>query len=275
MTQQNCLVTRVLAFTGLFLSALSTAVIAHETWLLPESFEPEAGAPTTLLMTSGMAFPALDSGISPVRIKEAVLSQNGERSLLVAAGGRVNALELSAAPESGAACAWVVLRPRILEIKVDAVAHYLEEIGADEAVWTAWEAQPEPRQWRESYSKLSRTYLRSAGESDGKACWTDQSIGRFEILPLGDPTSLAAGDTLEFQLLFDDEPLARQAVGLVRAGDAPNALVHSNAEGILTLSFASDGQYMIYATNLRPVAGDDFNWQSDFTTLTLQVGSMQ
>jgi uncharacterized GH25 family protein len=275
MTQQNCLVSRMLAITGLFLSAFSTGVIAHETWLLPESFDPEAGASATLLMTSGMAFPALDSGISPVRIKEAVLSQNGERSLLVPAGGRVNALELSAAPKAGTACAWVVLNPRILEIKADAVAHYLEEIGAGDAVWTAWEAQPEPRQWRESYSKLARTYLRGAGESGGEACWTDKSIGRFEILPLADPTSLAAGDTLQLQLLFDDEPLARQAVGLVRAGDAPNALAHSNAEGILTLSFASAGQYMIYATNLRAVAGDGFNWQSDFTTLTLQVGSTQ
>ena len=264
---------------------LSPWALAHETWLLPETFQPAADEPTTILMTSGMAFPALGSGISSVRIKEAVLSQSGERSAMVPVGSSIGALQLSAVPGTGTgtACAWVALDPRILNIKEDAVAHYLEEVGADDTVWAAWEAQAEPRQWQESYTKLARTYLRAGGvnygnndgDNQGEDCWTDQSDTRFDILPTQDPGTLSAGDRLSLQLLFDGEPLANQAVGLIRAGDDPGELVRSNTDGTLTLEFAEGGNYMVFATKLWPGKGEGFNWESNFVTLTFMVKDKQ
>lgn len=267
------------AYTGACL-LLAQHLAAHETWLLPESFEPRADSGVTLYMTSGMAFPRFDSGISASRIVEAVLSQNGRRDLLVPKDTRAGALELLATTEVGTACAWVALSPRILEIKPDAVAHYLKEIGAGDDVWAAWEAQGEPKYWKESYSKLARTYLHSgkdeaanpAGTRDTTPCWADQSSSRFEILPLADPSALKEGDKLMLQLLFDGKPLINQAVGLMKEGDEPNALEMSDANGRLNLSVDEAGRYMVYATHLRPQMGDGFNWESNFVTLTLQVG---
>ncbi|WOJ97326.1 DUF4198 domain-containing protein [Congregibacter brevis] len=247
---------------------------AHETWLLPDTFQPEADAQLTLSMTSGMAFPTFDSGISASRIKEAVVSQNGKRDLLVPVDTRGGALELIATPGAGTACAWVALAPRILEIKPKAVAHYLEEIGAEESVWEAWDAQPEPKYWKESYSKLARTYLQSTPstpESEDAMCWTDQSVSRFEILPLADPTSLEAGESLQLQVFFDGEPLANQSVGLWQEGDETGVLARSNGDGQLTIVFEGSGRHMIYATHLRPKIGEGFNWESDFVTLTVMV----
>lgn len=266
-------VAHALAAAGMI---LATPLFAHETWLMPDSFHPAANSSVSLSMTSGMAFPALGSGITRSRIQEAVLSQNGDRRPLVPEEATSKALELVATPDPGVACAWVSLKPRILEIKPDAVAHYLEEIGATESVWAAWNNQAEPKFWKESYSKLARSYLHSPGDSamgsSDAACWTDKSTSRLEILPLSNPTALSAGDDLTLRVLLDGEPLAGQAVGLLQEGSEPNVLKRSGANGELTLSFAGNGRHMIYATNLRPQSGDDFNWQSNFVTLTLQVG---
>jgi hypothetical protein len=251
-------------------AALSGAQ-AHETWLLPRDFTPAVGEATSLVMTSGMAFPELNAGIDPRRISEAVLVQDGERYSLVPAGMTEAALELTTSLREGDACAWVGLRPRILEIEADGVAHYLEEIGASDANLSAWAEQPEPRTWRESYAKVARTYLRSEpATSLGRPCWTAQSDARFDILPTSNPSVLRAGDAIEVQVLFDGQPLAGQAVGLMHEGEK-EPLQRSNAEGVVRFTFGAAGSYMIFATHLRPQQGDDFNWESDFVTLTLDV----
>lgn len=256
----------------LFLMSVSASLRAHETWLLAEDFRPPAGASAEFTMSSGMAFPAPGSGIDRRRIAEAALAQGGERRNLIPAGAREDVLVLSGVPEAGTACAWVRLNPRILEIP-DAtdVEHYLDEIGAPDAVWTAWRGDRGEELWRESYSKLARTYLKASGGDSAGSCIGEVSDARFEILPLGDPTELEIGDALELQVLFDGAPLAGQAVGFIREGEEHAALRRSDEAGRVSLPITGDGRHMIYATNLRPATGADFNWESDFTTLTFRV----
>jgi len=248
--------------------------LAHETWLLAEDFEPPAGASIRFFMTSGMGFPAEGSGIDRRRIEEAVLLQDETRHRLVPAGGTEGALILTGIPEPGLACAWVRLKPRILEIPDAAdVEHYLEEIGAPEAVWSAWRDSGGDTLWRESYSKLARTYLHSTPAVRDQSCLGAESSARFDLLPAVDPTTLAPGDPLEVSVYFDGEPLSGQAIGFLREGGEPQALVRSDKDGRVTLMTEGTGRYMIYATNLRPVTGKDFNWESDFATLTFEVSA--
>ena len=262
---------------GLLLGGAASLAGAHETWLLPEDFAPPAGESVAFMLTSGMGFPGLGSGVDRRRIEEAVLLQGDDEQSLVPAGGREGALELSGIPGIGVACAWVRLRARVLEIEAaEDVEHYLEEIGAPEAVWSAWRESRGTVVWRESYSKLARSYLAGAGdetmEAPSDACWNAPSGARFDILPTSDPAALEAGNSLELRLIFDGEPLAGQAVALVREGGKPGPLLRSDASGRVTVALEGPGRHMIYGTNLRRTEGDDFSWESDFTTLTFSVG---
>ena len=255
---------------GLFAAPLA----AHETWLLPETFAAPAGQSLEFTLTSGMAFPALGSGIDRRRINDAVLFQDGDAQAMVPVGGREGALEVSAIPASGVACAWVRLQPRVLAIdSPEEVEHYLEEIGAPEQIWTAWRTGRGEIAWRESYSKLARSYLTGSGEGRPQPCWDEASGARFDILPLADPTALQPGDRLELQVFFDGEPVADQAVGVMREGDEAGAMLRSDGRGRVTVTTAGRGRHMIYATNLRRVDGDGFRWESDFTTLTFEVNA--
>ncbi len=252
---------------------------AHETWLLPSSAEIAPGETVEFVMTSGMGFPALGSGIDRSRIVDAVLMQGAERQSLVPSNAFEDALELSAVPGPGLACSWVQLRPRVLEIpEKDSVEHYLEEIGADDKLYEAWRSQGADSLWRESYGKLARNYLAvglavgDESDASGNSCIGEVSAARFDILPLSDPTSLSIGDTLEVQLLFDGEPLVGQSIGLQIEGASPAELVRSDAEGRVRVTLNGTGLHMIYATHLRPApAGEDFNWESDFVTLSFNV----
>ena len=264
------------AALGVLLSGgLVAGALAHETWLLPRSFIVAPGESAEMEMSSGMGFPDPGSGVDQTRIIEAVVLQHGERQSLVPSRALPGALELTAVPEAGLACAWVQVRPRVLEIEeADSVEHYLDEIGAPASVREAWaEGDGE---WRESYGKVARTYLRAESPEQpsppsSSACWATKTSARFDVLPMTDPTSLAAGDELQLQVFFDGAPLAGQAIGFVREGEAPRALTRSDSEGRLSLAIEGPGRHMIYATQLRPAEGDDYNWESDFITLTFEV----
>jgi hypothetical protein len=259
------------ACVGIALSGATAQ--AHETWMLPQTFEPEAGSSVELVITSGMGFPALGSGIDRNRVIDAVVVQGKDRQALVPSRDREGGLELTAVPEPGLACAWVRLRQRILQIdEASDVEHYIDEIGIPDSLRDAWMA--DGRLWRESYSKVARSYFRAGGTAGSDACISETTSARFDILPLTDPTALAAGDTLELQVLFDGRPLAGQAVGVMREGADAMPLMRSGDDGRLALNFEGSGRHMIYATNLRQVKdGGDFNWESDFITLTFEVAA--
>lgn len=253
---------------------------AHETWLLPERFTAPAAGAARFTMTSGMGFPEPGSAITAERITEAQFVQGGTAQALQPGDATAGVLHLTASSEGGTACAWVSLHPRVLQIDSEqSVEHYLEEIGAPESVWSAWRDTREQGVWRESYSKLARSYLAAAVPTVGPAsagegaCWRAPSAARFDILPLADPTGLQPGDSLELQLLFDGEPLAGQAVGLVREGEPAQTLLRSDANGRISITPGAAGSHMIYATHLRPVEAEDFAWESDFVTLTFRVNA--
>lgn len=264
---------RAVAGVGAALLALSAPGGAHETWLLPTDSAPPDNRSVEFTLTSGMRFPEPGSGIDPVRIVDATLLQDGDAQALVPTRTREGALELTAKRSSGVACGWVSLRPRVLTFESDDdVTHYLEEVGAPQSVWDAWRRVRGRVVWRESYSKLARTYLAGRSGTTAEPCWNVRAGARFDIVPLSDPTTLSAGDTLQLQVLFDDEPLAGQAIGFVREGARPETLVRSDDKGRVTLTMTAPGRHMVYATNLRRVDNDAYAWESDFTTLTFLVG---
>jgi hypothetical protein len=51
--------------------SFTTAVLAHDTWLIPQSFAVMPNATVKLDLTSGMAFPKLETSIKPARLDRA------------------------------------------------------------------------------------------------------------------------------------------------------------------------------------------------------------
>src|SRR5262245_53489676 len=147
---------RVPPLVALAFVASAAVAGAHDTWRLPRKAAPGARASVTLDLTSGMAFPGLESAIDANRVRRAGLRVAGRETALSSRKG-AKALGLAATRAGeGVAVAWVELHPRLLELTRAQVEEYLEEIGEGERIGPEWARRPEPKRWRETYRKLAK-----------------------------------------------------------------------------------------------------------------------
>lgn len=259
--------------TSLLIIALASCALAHDTWLIPDRFAVERDSIVTLDLTSGMAFPALDTSIKPERVDRALCRLAGRKSELTDYSPAPKSLLFKARlSESGVATVWVELKPRSLELTARLVKEYLDEICAPDDIRQQWVNAKRPRRWREVYTKHSKTFVR-AGQAQSDRSWAEPVGMKLEIVPDKDPTSLRVGDELAVRVLKNGAPLAGVSVGTVSAGDAKGKIQKTDAEGRATFRLDRRGHWLIRVTELRKSSQTGIDWESDFTTLTLHVDS--
>jgi uncharacterized GH25 family protein len=257
------------AATVLFASA--TAVVhAHDTWLSgPAVVAPGATAPFDL--TSSGAFPAPEHAIEVARVERSSCRVGGQDVALTVGARGKQALRLTARPTlAGVVACGLALGPRTLDLKPKDVAHYLEEIGASRTIGPKWEAMPAPRKWRETYVKHAKAFTR-VGDADAPDLSAREPLGLgLEIVPLADPTRLRSGATLEVRLLKAGQPLAGLAMRASHSG-RPAAFATTDEDGRASFMLDGQGPWLLAATDLRPSTARPSEWDSDFTTLYLNV----
>jgi len=246
-------------------------VFAHDTWLLAQRSEVQPGASATLDLTSGMAFPALDYAIKANRVARASVRLAGKTSPVKTRKSAAHSLRFSAPlPEPGIATICVELAPKMLELTPPKVKEYLDEIAASAEIRQAWETAAQPRHWREEYTKHAKTFVR-VGQPSADRSWAEPAGMTLEIVPEKDPTALHSGDELPVRVLRQGKPFPSFPVGLVREGDPHDTVLRTDAEGRATFRLDRAGRWLLRGTDLRRSTKPSLEWESDFTTLTIQV----
>lgn len=261
-----------LSAVSMLIAALCSCALGHDTWLIPDRFAVARDSVVNLDLTSGMAFPALETSIKPDRI---------DRALCRLAGRTFELKDYSPAPKSllfkaqlsepGIATMCVELKSRALVLTARLVNEYLDEIGAPDSIRQQWASAKKPRRWREEYTKHSKTFVR-VGDPQSDRSWADPVGMQLEIVPEKDPTTLRPGDELALLVLKNGAPLAGIAVGIVSAGDAKGKIHKTGADGRAMLRLDRAGRWLVRVTELRKSSKAGIDWESDFTTLTFQVG---
>lgn len=250
---------------------LRTPAGAHDTWLIPDRFDVSPKTSVTLDLTSGMAFPALD--VAPKR--ERVGNGSGR-----VAGRTFEITNISAAPNSlqfkteltepGIATFWVKLPPRSIELKPEQVKEYMDEVSAPEALRKQW-AEMEPKRWRESYTKHPKTIVR-VGDQKSDQSWKEPAGMFLEIVPEKDPTVLRAGDDFSVRVLKNGASFADFALNAVSAGETKGETRTTDAAGRVTFRLSKAGRWLFRGTDIRKSNLPEADYESDFATLTLEVG---
>ena len=94
-----------------------------------------------------------------------------------------------------------------------------------------------------------------------------------EVVPLMNPSSVNVGDTMDFLLLFDNQP-APNAVALAKDPDDSENKIHlkSSEKGIISIPITKSGEWWISYIQCRPMNGEDnidyMNWM---TSLTFEI----
>jgi len=217
-----------------------------------------------------MEFPKPDYAILPKRIAEAHARVAGQPLVFKVLGREAHSLHFQiSSPPPGIVTAWIRLLPKTLKLSPAKVAEYFTEIDATPAVRDTWKAWKNFGPWKETYTKCAKTFLR-VGDGGNDESWKAAVGLPMEILPSANPTNLKVGDKAEFQLLEEGEPLADIALGLITEGNNKRIFVATDKTGHATVAFNKFGRTLIFAVHLRPRA--DHEWQSNFTTLTLDIG---
>ena len=252
----------------LFAILAAVAVSAHDTWLTPRQFRGGPGTRVRLDLTSGMAFPHLDTSIKPDRIDVARFRQDGKIQELDDWKSGPKSLVLSALfKETGLATCWVELKPRQLELTPTQVEEYFTEIGASVDVRQTWQKMRSPKRWREVYVKHAKTFV-TVGNNETERSWNEPVGMSLEIVPDKNPFTLRAGDDLPVRVLKNGVPFANFPVGIVFEGETQGQIRSTDTDGRVVFRLAKQGRYLLRGTDLRPSTKPDLEWESDFTTLT-------
>ena len=252
----------------------SGLAIAHDTWFRTEP--PERPRQTLLALGTGNRFPVQEIGVG-----EQYLRRHGCRN----ADGADVALEpLRDAPAAlilnvdsrraaGAALTcWAELEPFEVELDLEKVPLYLNEINAPPAVREAWAGMhARGLAWKERYTKHARIELPGARSQVRPAAPTTTGMGMDVLLEDG-PRPIRAGDALSFQVLRDGTPLAGFAVEL-RGDRSPVGLWNKTDEqGRVRFRAPLPGQWVLRGTDLRVSDNKNYNWESRFVTLAFEIG---
>jgi uncharacterized GH25 family protein len=261
-----------IAATLLLTIALAASSLAHDTWLIPDRFVVARDTLVLLDLTSGMAFPALETSIKPERLERALCRVAGHTFEVTAFSPASKSLRFKARlVEPGVATFWVELKPRSLQLTADKVQEYIDEIDAPRAIREAWANARRPRRWREVYTKHSKTFVR-VGELPSPRSWAEPVGMRLEIVPERDPTALRVGDEFPVRVFKDGAPMAGFPLGIVFEGSSKGRIEKTNAEGRVTFRLDRKGRCLLRGTDLRKASQAGVDWESDFTTMTIRIG---
>ena len=254
------------------ISGFALSASAHETWLQPERFAATPGATLTFGLTSADGFNGFDTAIKSERIARVLGRLGGTTIAMSPPVERDKALQFSATfPRPGIAVIGVELKPRVLELSSDNIEHYFREIHADDAMRAVWAALPEPHRWRESYVKTSKSFVRVGEPATAERAWAEPLGLRLEIVPERDPTALRVGDELPVRVLRGGEPLGGFVIAFVSAGETREHVVATDAHGRASAALDTAGAWLVHGTDLRRAAGPDLEWESDFSTMVVEV----
>jgi len=223
-----------------------------------------------------MAFPALETGSKRERV---------EAAFCRLAGRTFDIADISAEPkslvfktelqETGVATFWVKLPPKSIELKPEQVQEYLEEINAPAELRKRWAETKEPKHWRELYSKHTKTFVRVGEPPRADRSWSEPVGTALEIIPEKDPTALRAGDDLPVQVLKSGAPFADFALNALAADESKGETRRTDTAGRVTFRLSKAGRWLFRGTDVRNSSRPEADYESDFTTLTLEVAQKQ
>ncbi len=245
---------------------------AHDTWVSPSAYSSATGKPVIFALTSGMKFPALETGPKPERIAKAGFCSAAEKGEIKDLTGAEEALRgtLSFA-EAGIVTVWFEARPRELDLTDEQVVEYLDEIHAPAAIRETWEKQKGRQKWKETYIKCAKTAV-AVGDGAGDKTWSEPVGMALEIVPLTNPVTAKAGQGFSLKLLRDGQPVPQASIALVEEGHENRVFQVTDADGLATFTPTKAGQYLFTCVILEP-AGKNSIWKSRFTTFTFQAKS--
>lgn len=264
---------------AVLLVAGSTALSAHDFFLVPGALSFPSGNDVEILAQSSSRFPTSAGAIAFARVSRAVMIGSEGETPLTNMSHRGTSLVLRSRPESNG--------QRL--VAVDLVSRSARQTPAGFVHWLKLEGAGDAAERIAAGTRLNG--LDSITRTDTKHAKTIIEVGRggprsfsrrsgqmIEFVPARDPSSLRAGDTLRVRILFKDAPLAGISVhasvpapeDTTQKGE-PDIHLVTDAQGELSLPVRKTGLWLIRTIHVLEASRG--NWETHWASLVFTAGT--
>ena len=236
------------------------ASLAHDFFLLPESFVTPSGDSIRLSATVSGKFPTREITVSPDRIAELRVESAAGAGKAQVLQASEKALDLQA-QVGGAGMAVVAarLQPREVDYGEDRI----------DLIMTEYEIAPEMKQAVADLAKPRNLKVTSRRFAKALICVASCSDGSAALRPVGFDLEFVASGRVEreFRLLAAGRPLPDYPVAVATA-DGKRAHIRTGPDGAISVVGGPNGAVMLFAARLGPPAASNGRFTLDLTSLT-------
>lgn len=262
--------------------ALPPESVAHDLWMVPKPWIVGPGQPSQLDLVSGMKFPAPDleeDAYTAEQVARAVIrGPNGSHGLTKprVVEGSLRYETSLAAP--GLYCSAAKTNPTFASYSAQEFEEYLEEVDFEKAAKERHRLGETALAGKEFYTQYAVTIFRM-GDAQ-KSATSEPPLCRpegqeLEILLDSDPTLLAAGDSVGFQVVYEGQPTPGAVVRVMADGDEEARFtLKTDEKGRAQYTPESPGAWAIMTGWMqRRSDRAQADWDSHWASLTFAIPS--
>jgi len=240
---------------------VSSPALAHDFWIEPSAFTPEAHALVTLKLWVGEHLGGESLPRNESQIEWFTAIRGGVESPVLGFDGSDPAGILRPQAPGGLLIAYRSLRS---PVTLDPA-----KFGA----YLAKEGLPPVPAGPEVFSRCAKSLLAVGGRGDPG--FTKPVGLTLELVPETDPYTLGPGAALTVRLLYLGKPLPGALVMALDATDAESPQqVRTGPDGRATFTLKRSGAWLIKAVHMIPARGDTgAKWESFWASLTFAIPS--
>jgi hypothetical protein len=251
---------------------LCAGLTAHDLYLRPKSFRPDAGAPLRIEYHNGDAFPASQVSTKIERLRDAKILPGDVPLSNLRIEGMATVADGVAPKQPGNFTIVSRTIPNFIELEAPKFEEYLRHEGIDHAL--AWRKQNSQsgKPGREIYSK----YAKAIGFVGKPSVDFSRPAGlAIEFIPLSNPYELSAGKTLPVRLLFRGHPAPNQpieAANFFEGKVTVTTIGRTNANGEVHIPLGRPGLWKLNTVLMeRRADTKEADWESFWASLTFEL----
>lgn len=243
---------------------VARAALAHDFWIEPSTFRPQAGELVTVGLRVGQQFVGDAVARDSQLIERFTFADAGGERPIGGIEGRDPAGYLRLEQQQAAVIVYRS-RPKFLELPPEKFEQYLRDEGLERVIADRARRGESARPSREIYSRCAKSLL----NSDRSARLFRRALGlRFEIVP----EDGVGADRMVFRLLYESHPLeGALVVAMHRDDPALRLSIRSDRNGRVKFHLPRNGVWLIKSVHMvRAPAVSNADWESLWASLTFE-----
>jgi uncharacterized GH25 family protein len=263
----------ILRRCGWLMAALvlsSGSLAAHDMWIEPTAFLPDAGKIIGLRLRVGQDFLGDPLPHNSALIEQFVsVDSTGRKPVVGRDGADPAGLVRVATP--GLLIIGYKSNPSPITLPAAKFNQYLQEEGLDAIADLRARRNQTNSDAREIFSRCAKSLVLSGIPNDTEA---DRALGfPLELVTLKNPYTLRAGQDLPVSLTYEGHPLSGAlVVAMNHLNPAAKLMGRTDKNGRVTFKLPEGGMWLIKAVHMIPApAGTNAEWASFWASLTFEL----